>query len=511
MNLGSEAPWQAEQARQGLRFQGQETSTGGGISRREFLGELGGLAGGSVLGFSSALGSSFATPLFRQAVPNGPSTPAMVSIAATVSGAMPARFVGLSYEKAQLSEPFFSGSNTNLIGLFRRLGPSLLRIGGNSVDETKWNATGPGQTAGETGPSDVGALAEFLRATGWSVLYGVNLAQSTPAAAAAEIAYATKTLRESLAGIEIGNEPDDYPGNYFASSWGPSDYLLRWRSFASAVLAQAPQARLTGPVISHLTDWFRSFAAAEGKRVSLLSAHYYRASGADPSSTVGAMVFYPDTQLEDYLKALKAAAVAAGVPFRMAETNSFYGGGALNVSDSYGSALWVIDHIFTIALGGCVGVNLHAGGDSAGYTPIADRNGAVVEVRPEYYGALLCALAGQGALLATNISAGSLNASAYTVQNSPTQLSVILVNKDAAQNLHVTVTCPRQVHSASIKTLAGPSLSATAGVTIQGAPVSLDGSFSSQSAYGLEVEGETFTAYIRTASAGLVKVKLNRS
>ena len=168
----------------------------------------------------------------------------------------------------------------------------------------------------------------------------------------------------------------------------------------------------------------------------------------------------------------------------------------------------MIDHIFTIALGGCAGVNLHAGGDSAGYTPIADKNGAVAEVRPEYYGALLCALAGQGSLLATNMSAGSLNTSAYTVQNSPTQLSVILVNKDAAQNLHVTATCPGQVRSASVQTLAGPSLSATSGVTIGGAPVNLDGSFSSQSIHGLDVAGETFTAYIPAASAGLVKVNL---
>jgi hypothetical protein len=444
-----------------------------------------------------------------QPIPSGPLTSATVSIAGTQVGTMSQRFVGLSYEKSKLSTPTFNGSNADLIGLFQRLGPGLLRIGGNSVDKTTWTPSGPGQTSGQTAPADVNALAAFLSAVGWPVLYGVNLAQSTPAVAAAEVAYAAQTFGSNLFGIEIGNEPDLYAGHYFPSTWDFSNYLALWQSFAAAILAQTPGVPLTGPVIAYNTSWFSSFAQAEGKNVILLSAHYYRANGQSPSSTIQELISYPDTNLETYLASLESAAAAAGVPFRMAETNSFYNGGAPNISDSYASALWVIDHLFTIALGSGVGANLHGGGNSTGYTPIADNNGVVVEARPEYCGLLLAALAGQGPLLGTTISAASLNVSAYTVQNSPTQLGVILINKDVTQNLQFTATCPGGIKSASLQVLTGPALSATTGETIQGATVNPNGSFSPSSSYGLSVSGNTFTGYVPAISAVLVVVTLS--
>jgi hypothetical protein len=421
---------------------------------------------------------------------------------------MPSRFVGLSYEKSKLSQPLFSGSNANLIGLFERLGNGVLRIGGNSVDETNWAPNGAGQTSGQTAPPDVDALASFISAVGWPVLYGVNLAQSTPSVAAAEVAYAAKALGANLLGIEIGNEPDLYAGHYFPSTWAFSDYLTLWQSFASAILAQTPGVPLTGPVTAYNSAWFSSFAQNEGKSIVLLSMHYYRANGQSASSTIDLLISYPDTNLQNDLVPLNTAAQAAGVPFRIAETNSFYNGGAPNVSDSYASSLWVIDHLFTIAQGGSVGVNLHGGGNGDGYTPIADNDGVVVEARPEYYGALLCALAGQGPLLATTIDAGSLNTSAYTVQNSSSQVSLIVNNKDASQNLQFTATCPSAVKSASMQILTGPALASTAAVTIQGSAVNPDGSFMPQTSYGLTVSDGAFTGYVPAASAALISIVL---
>jgi hypothetical protein len=177
------------------------------------------------------------------------------------------------------------------------------------------------------------------------------------------------------------------------------------------------------------------------------------------------------------------------------------------VSNAYASALWVIDHLFTMAQGGAVGVNLHGGGDGPGYTPIADHNSFVVEARPEYYGVLLFTLAGQGALLTTTIAAASLNASAFTIKNSSTKLSII-VNKDATQNLHFTATCPSAVHSATLLELTGPSLQATSGVTIQGSPVHPDGSFSPKAPYTLSVSTDTLTGYVPAASAVLITITL---
>jgi hypothetical protein len=481
------------------------------LCRRKLLLNLGAIAAGSFfLGCGSGSSSSNPPPMTlpEQPVPNGPLTATTVSVTSTQTGTIPGSFAGLSYEKSKLSQPLFAASNSNLIGLFKQLGNGVLRIGGNSVDEINWNANGPGLTSGQTAPSDVDSLATFLSAAGWPVLYGVNLAQSTPAAAAAEVAYAAKALGSNLLGIEIGNEVDLYAGHYFPAGWNFSDYLTLWQSFATAILAETPGVPLTGPVTAYNSTWFASFAQDEGKSVVLLSMHYYRANGQDPSSNIALLLSYPDTNLQKDLVPLRSAATAAGVPYRMAETNSFYNGGAPNVSDSYASALWVLDHMFTIAQGGSVGLNLHGGGDGPGYTPIADNDGMVVEARPEYYGVLLFTLAGPGPLLSTTIDAGGLNASAYTIQNSPNRLSMIVVNKDETQNLQLTATCGSAVQSATLQVMSGPSLSSTTGVTIQGSPVNPDGSFSPGSPYGLTVSRDTLAGYVPAASAALIVITL---
>src|SRR5262249_25514649 len=126
----------------------------------------------------------------------------------TPGAAFDTSFAGFSYEKGVLPTMLFSSNNDALVGLFKRLGPSILRVAGSSVDKTSWNANGTGLTDGIIAPPDVDRLAAFLRATDWKVIYAVNLAANTSAAAAAEAQYAAKSLGDRLVGFEIGNECD---------------------------------------------------------------------------------------------------------------------------------------------------------------------------------------------------------------------------------------------------------------------------------------------------------------
>ncbi len=87
------------------------------------------------------------------------------------------------------------------------------------------------------------------------------------------------------------------------------------------------------------------------------------------------------TELQALSTAASTNQIVGG--YRMSECNSYSGGGALGVSDAYGTALWVIDFLFANAQYGSTGVNLHTGGNGPGYTPIADANGTVVEARPD--------------------------------------------------------------------------------------------------------------------------------
>jgi hypothetical protein len=213
------------------------------------------------------------------------------------------------------------------------------------------------------------------------------------------------------------------------------------------------------------------------------------------------------------LATLEAGAQNIGVPYRMAECNSFYNGGASGVSDSYASSLWVIDYLFNCVQGGASGVNFHGGGDGPGYTPIANNGSSVVGARPEFYGILLFTLAGQGTLYTTQLSAGPLNATAYAVKESSGGLNLIVVNKDLTQNLQLTLQLPETASSATLLEMtqltsgsAGPDLSATSGVTIQSASVNPDGTFSPAAAYTIEPSGSELTCYVPALSAVLIQI-----
>jgi hypothetical protein len=458
-----------------------------------------------------------------QPTPAGPTVNASLAVASASVASIGPSFAGLSYEKSSLYEPPFTGSNSNLIGLFKRIGPSVLRIGGNSVDRNVWTPTGPGQTAGQIAPADVDSLAAFLLATGWQCLYGINLggsgpapytsgsitAATKPALAAAEVAYTASKLGPSLLGIEIGNEPDLYGSSYYTgATWNVSTLETVWDQYRTAILVQTPTVSITGPAdAGNESKWTIPFGQWAGKsKISLLTQHYYRGNGQSATSTAANLIT-PDSTLVSDLSTLNAGAQGMGIPYRMAECNSYYNGGASGVSNSYASSLWVIDCLFDCAQGGASGVNFHGGGNGSGYTPIADSGGAVVGSRPEYYGILFFTLAGQGSLLTTTLSAGSLNATAYAVKTS-SGLNLIVNNKDLTSNLSLTVELPQSVNDATLIQLSQQSndLTATSGVTIQGASIGTDGSFSPGANYSLTAGGTQLTCYAPALSAVLIQI-----
>ena len=60
--------------------------------------------------------------------------------------------------------------------------------------------------------------------------------------------------------------------------------------------------------------------------LTLLTQHYYRASGASSVSTAPFLIS-PDSQLTTDLATLSAGAQQLGIPYRISECNSFSNGG----------------------------------------------------------------------------------------------------------------------------------------------------------------------------------------
>jgi hypothetical protein len=465
---------------------------------------------------SPAGGQAIANP---QPVPMGAKTAASMTVAPSAVGAFGREFVGLSYEKASLYMPRFTGGNEDLIALFDRFGRSVLRIGGDTVDENVWTPEGKGQTAGQIAPADVDALAAFLKASGWGCIYGVNLGGSatgatTPELAAAEVAYVSQALGPALVGVEIGNECENYrdPGSFYQYDWTVEMFEALWTEYRNAIVARTPGAPMVGPAAgSNVAGWtipFGEFVTA--KQIGMVTQHYYRGPAGTATATVQDLIS-PDTALAGELKLLREGAESIGLPFRMAECNSYWGGGQAGVSDAYASSLWAIDMIFQCALGGAVGINFQ-GGDHGEYTVIEDDFGPVVGPRPVYYGLLMATLAGEGTLLSTELNAGSLHATGYAVKNAD-GMSLVVVNKDAEQNLDLSVALPESMRSATLQEMTQlsegatmPSLSATSGVTIQGGSVAKEGSFSPGAAYDLTVSGRQLCCYVPALSAVVIRV-----
>src|SRR6202007_3290771 len=106
---------------------------------------------------------------------------------------MPIDFVGLSYEVQQLAEPsFFSAQNSGLIREFKALSSTgVLRLGGNTSEFAYWKPTPDSpepkhprvhEVVGEPKAryyavtvEAVRNLEEFLRATGWTCVYGLGM------------------------------------------------------------------------------------------------------------------------------------------------------------------------------------------------------------------------------------------------------------------------------------------------------------------------------------------------
>ena len=450
-----------------------------------------------------------ATP---EPIPANPVPPAAATLRVTtnVLGTIPARFVGLSYEKAAMTYSYFRASNRHLIALFRLLGTGVLRIGGGSVDEVVYLPDGAGSHLQIT-PAEISDLAEFLNQTGWQCIYGVGFAASTPELAAQEAAYAMSALGSNLLGIEIGNEPDEYSiaGLFFVGDWTLADFVTRWELFRAAILQSAPNAPLTGPAAgggNHITSWTLPFGQATGPgQITLLTQHYYRLSGDSPLATA-AFLISPDSQLAGDLALLKAGALALGLPYRLDECNSFYSGGSPGVSNSYASSLWVLDFLFTVAANNGAGVNMHGGGNQPGYTPIADDSGGVIETRPEYYGLLFFTLAGSGTLLESTLETDGVDATAYAVKTASGGLNLVIVNKDLANGFPLTIMSNQSIQQATLQVMTGPTLSATSGVTIQGATVAPDGTFAPSPPIALSFTGKQATCYVPPLSAALINI-----
>lgn len=414
-------------------------------------------------------------------------------------------FLGLSFEASILASGRTTGARGNLSALLAQLSSQgHLRFGGNLMDADTWWQPGgkpvPSYAKAVLTRPDIDRLDGLARASGWSVELGANLKHLDTASVSDEAAYASSVLGPRLLAMACGNEPDLYPGYAYPT------YHASWRECADAI---GVRARLVGP------NWAGTipaqFLTDEGGRLAFGAAHYYPltlCNGGTPTltdllsaRTVGAesVKFGDDVAITG----------AHGRAFRMDETNSVSCGGAGQVSNVYGSALWGIDYLLLGAQMGVAGMNFHGGLDicATNYSALCaanqtDLDAGIYSAGPLYYGMLMASRLGAGAFLPVGVDTPRVRA--YAVRGTDSIVRIMLVQKDSVGGSPVDVRVAGfgGAGTASAITMTGSSLSGPAsGIHVQGAQVGPDGRISVPPGTAVPGSDGVFRLSVPTGSA----------
>jgi hypothetical protein len=458
------------------------------------------------------------------AVPSiGPESVTVTVDAAHPAGRLPGDFAGLSFEMRELGIGNLDPAKGNVVQLMRTLGPSNLRIAGNTLDrDTLWVPAGaqppavkPDWVQDIVTPGDIQRLRRLLDATGWKSEVGINVGRWDPALGADQARAMTRILGPRLVAIECGNEPDQWAGKALRpAGYDYAAYHADWVACADVV----GHTRIAGPDTAGTSSaWAASLARDEHSRMAMLTVHQYAAGG---DATIAGLL--SPAQATSQLNAVAgnlAAARAAGLPMRVDEANSAYSGGVDGVSNTYASALWSLDYTLAMAQAGLAGINIHGGlgvcndpiwnGKFQRYTPFCAASKAyelaqVYRVMPIYYGLWMARQLGPGTFLPVTVGT-ERNVTAYAVRGDDGHTRVAIVQKDdtTAAPVHLSLAVGGRDRTGHVLHLTGTSLGAEP-TAVQGSTVDPSGRLRPGPADAVRVHGGTLTLDVAAGSAALI-------
>jgi Glycosyl hydrolase family 79 C-terminal beta domain len=445
-----------------------------------------------------SVGASAATTPPAPPPPANPN-PAGVTVRVSdtrVSQPIPSGFVGFSFEFQAVRD--YTGSNPRainpvLVQLIRDVAPGqtpVLRIGGNSTDQTWWPVQNVTQSPGviyTLTKSWLATTRALAVATGAKLILGVNLKADSAAEAAAEAyAYRTGIGTRYIDALEIGNEPELYKVFPYYEEGGAPVFArpptYDFASYADDVTQIAERIRrlpLAGPATG-MASWLArapGLFAAE-PHLKIVTYHRYPllacfSEPGDPRYPSIPNLLGSDAS-RDLLQGIGDAISVAhshGATVRIDELNSVACAGEPGVSDTFASALWMLDTLFAMARAGVDGVNIHTL-PTAAYEPFVFRriNGRwLATVRPEYYSLLMFAQAASpGARMLGLEETASTDVRSRATVTKDGEVHVVLINDSLTAGHVVLVRPPTKARDAVLERLRAPSAAATSDVTLAG-------------------------------------------
>jgi hypothetical protein len=449
-----------------------------------------------IAAFGAWFGSSARATLFRMTVTN-----------IRRSRPIPTNFLGLALEYRSipvLAGPDRKDVNPVLVQLIRNLDPvgrPVLRIGGQSTDRTWWPVRGMSRPLGITydlRPSWMTSAKGLAQATNARLIVSVGMEANRPRIDAVEAQQLLKGLgRRYIGAIEVGNEPELYPlipwyrelhgtpipwyshdGTEIFSRRAQYDPQAFAGEFART-LAVMPQVPIAGPDTGVLPwlDEFRQFVSPSS-RVRIMTWHAY---GLNQCVTDTSSIQYPSVpnllapgasrDFVDGISPYVSLAHGVGAALRVDEMNSVTCNGRVGVSNTFASALWAMDALFTVAGLNVDGVNIHTFQDAAnGLVDFSRSHGNWVgNVHPVYYGALMFAQAAPPGSTLLRIASGAQDRIRAWATSAPDhRIRALVINDSLTSSALALVRVPAASGPGLIERLRAPSAYATGGVTLGG-------------------------------------------
>jgi len=428
-------------------------------------------------------------------------------------------FVGLSFEMQTVLPDtngyhFFSPRNKALIAMFKTLGIKNLRVGGNTADRP---------TLPTPSKTDVDSLFAFAKAADLKVIYTLRLNQGSLPAATEMANYLTRHYAKELDCFAIGNEP-----NVFSKEYAP--YLAEWKRYAAEITAptNSPGIKFCGPSTSPGHEsWAAQFANEFGSHgpLAFIAQHDY--PGGDARKATNSLVARDkilspaiDEHYEKFASRFVPAILSNGLPYRLEEANSFYDGGALDVSDTFASALWALDYQWWWVAHGASGINFHTGDKVAARDENKPCRYAVFwtspqgyNVHPIGYALKMFSLAGAGTLLAAKVqNTNNLNVTIYAMASGRNQYWVTLINREhgsSARAVDVVLNSNFKKARAQVIFLTAPAgdIAAKTGILLGGAEIEDNATWKGKwtALSNASVDGQ-FALKFPPASAALVRI-----
>ncbi|MFZ0961117.1 MAG: hypothetical protein WAO35_09440 [Terriglobia bacterium] len=449
-------------------------------------------------------------------------------------GGKPGSLPGAPGEQTVYALGYPDAPNSGYFQFMRNLGPGILRLGGNSQDNSCWDPThAPHPEACEAvlaGP-DLALFSKAAAASNWKLILGLNLKQNSAAWVLREVTQGVSREIDpsQLFGLEIGNEPDLFTRTpYRPKTYSPADQAKDFLAYVEAFQSD-PVAKphdLVGPATCcgwrNPRDLGIFIDGVGAHSLKLLTVHNYSLTTCNGRTVTIAQLLAPYL-MERYnreVKPLVGMADQRGLPIAMAETNSASCGGMPGVSNAFAAALWGMDYMFSTAQDGFRAINFHSsyrpGGssynpvDTYGYKDSSQRWHYRNIAQPLYYGMYLFARHASGNyLLATSIRT-SANIHAYAVTSCATcAVNVFVINEDLNASGLVRIHIHDRKGKGSLLLLDAPSLSSPAQeVRIGGSQFDSQGNLPAPHISSLHPDAHgDYTFTLPKASAALMMVQ----